>query len=186
MVVIMLAATFSPRASHQHALYFQLLIMNTNAPKSDDLPHFRNNARKQLDEVHRKRRDLPCVRVTENYRFDGPGGPVALADLLRGRSQLISIFYRRADGSSHHTYSTHARGVENLGGALQFLDLTPKGRNESRTMPWVRIMTATKQAAIGTGPDAITRHRPVAAGGSFSGRPFPPIQHKITTNQHPQ
>lgn len=198
---------------------------------------------RQLDEVRRKRRALPWTRVSADYRFDGPEGSVSLADLFRGRSQLIiyhfmfapgwkegcdgcsflsdhvdgarrhfehadvafaavsraplaeflpfkkrmgwkfpwfsshnspfnydfgvsftpeqqasgnvnynygttpyaheelhglSVFYRRGDGSIYHTYSTYARGVESIVGALQFLDLTPKGRNETSTMSWIR------------------------------------------------
>jgi predicted dithiol-disulfide oxidoreductase (DUF899 family) len=33
------------------------------------------------------------------------------------------------DGGVHHTYSTYARGVEDLMGTYQFLDLAPWGRN---------------------------------------------------------
>ncbi len=50
----------------------------------------------------------------------------------------LSVFYKREDGSIYHTYSTYARGVEILAGALKFLDLVPKGRNETDTMNWVR------------------------------------------------
>ncbi len=50
----------------------------------------------------------------------------------------LSVFYKRADGSMYRTYSTYARGVEMLAGALAFFDLVPKGRNESSTMNWVR------------------------------------------------
>jgi len=40
-----------------------------------------------------------------------------------------------------HTYSTYARGLDILVGAYNFIDLTPKGRNEEglkNTMAWVR------------------------------------------------
>jgi len=40
------------------------------------------------DELARRRRALPWTRVTEDYVFDGPNGPVSLADLFAGRSQL--------------------------------------------------------------------------------------------------
>jgi predicted dithiol-disulfide oxidoreductase (DUF899 family) len=50
----------------------------------------------------------------------------------------ISIFAR--DGARvFHTYSAYARGAEQLLGALNWLDLTPKGRNEQGTMSWVRL-----------------------------------------------
>ena len=41
------------------------------------------------DEQARQRRDLPCVKVEKEYRFDGPHGPVTLAELFGGRSQLV-------------------------------------------------------------------------------------------------
>jgi len=41
------------------------------------------------DELSQERRDLPWVRVDKAYVFDGPSGPVSLADLFEGRSQLI-------------------------------------------------------------------------------------------------
>jgi predicted dithiol-disulfide oxidoreductase (DUF899 family) len=41
------------------------------------------------DELSRQRRELPWVRVEQNYVFEGPNGPVTLADLFAGRSQLI-------------------------------------------------------------------------------------------------
>jgi predicted dithiol-disulfide oxidoreductase (DUF899 family) len=41
------------------------------------------------DEVTRKRMELPWVRVDKKYRFDTDDGAASLADLFRGRSQLI-------------------------------------------------------------------------------------------------
>lgn len=49
-----------------------------------------------------------------------------------------SVFYRDDDGGIYHTYSTYARGGDILIGAHNFLDLTPKGRNEKGTMDWMR------------------------------------------------
>jgi predicted dithiol-disulfide oxidoreductase (DUF899 family) len=53
----------------------------------------------------------------------------------------LSVFYRDAAGSIFHTYSAYARGLDNLIGAYNFLDLAPKGRDEDDlpwTMAWVR------------------------------------------------
>ncbi len=44
---------------------------------------------RKRDELSRERRELPWVRVEETYRFEGPDGVETLADLFRGRSQLI-------------------------------------------------------------------------------------------------
>jgi len=53
----------------------------------------------------------------------------------------LSVFYRNERGEVFHTYSTYARGLDILVGAYNFLDLTPKGRDEDSlpwTMAWVR------------------------------------------------
>ncbi|NGN43177.1 DUF899 family protein [Mesorhizobium sp. CGMCC 1.15528] len=50
----------------------------------------------------------------------------------------LSVFYRDGD-EVFHSYSTYARGVDVLLGAHNYLDLTPKGRNEKGTMDWVRL-----------------------------------------------
>jgi predicted dithiol-disulfide oxidoreductase (DUF899 family) len=44
---------------------------------------------RRSDEVARRRQELPWVRVDEEYRFDTEGGTATLADLFRGRSQLL-------------------------------------------------------------------------------------------------
>ncbi|AKV00603.1 hypothetical protein AKJ09_07266 [Labilithrix luteola] len=41
------------------------------------------------DRLSEKRRNLPWVRVEEDYRFEGPRGKAKLADLFEGRSQLL-------------------------------------------------------------------------------------------------
>ena len=37
-----------------------------------------------------------------------------------------------------HTYSSYARGNEEVIGAFIYLDITPKGRNEKEIMDWVK------------------------------------------------
>jgi predicted dithiol-disulfide oxidoreductase (DUF899 family) len=197
------------------------------------------------DEVSRERRALPWVRIEKDYVFDAPRGPMSLADLFDGRSQLLvyhfmfdpswtdgckscsfwadnyngvvvhlahrdvtmvtvsraplptleafkarmgwtfpwvsshgsdfnhdfhvtftdderrgdvdynyqrqsfgspeapgaSVFARDADGAVYHTYSCYSRGLDAMNGAYQWLDLTPKGRDEEglrSTMAWLR------------------------------------------------
>jgi predicted dithiol-disulfide oxidoreductase (DUF899 family) len=50
-------------------------------------------AEKQLtrlnDDLARQRRELPWVRLDKRYTFDTEGGEATLADLFRGRSQLL-------------------------------------------------------------------------------------------------
>src|SRR5260370_6217250 len=51
------------------------------------------NAEKALsrrgDELARMRQELPWVRIEKEYRFDTDEGKASLADLFRGRSQLL-------------------------------------------------------------------------------------------------
>ncbi len=52
-----------------------------------------------------------------------------------------SVFYKDATGNIFHTYSSYARGLDILIGAYNWLDLTPKGRDEEglkHGMAWVR------------------------------------------------
>jgi predicted dithiol-disulfide oxidoreductase (DUF899 family) len=52
-----------------------------------------------------------------------------------------SVFYKNDSGEIFHSYSTYSRGLDIFIGAYNFLDITPKGRNEeglSRGMAWVR------------------------------------------------
>lgn len=44
---------------------------------------------RQSDALAKRRQALPWVRVDKAYRFDTDAGPATLADLFRGRSQLI-------------------------------------------------------------------------------------------------
>src|SRR6476469_673257 len=41
------------------------------------------------DELARRRQELPWVRIDKDYRFDTEDGEASLADLFRGRSQLL-------------------------------------------------------------------------------------------------
>jgi predicted dithiol-disulfide oxidoreductase (DUF899 family) len=49
-----------------------------------------------------------------------------------------SVFYKDEDGAIYRTYSEYGRGGEEILGAYMLLDLTPKGRNESGPMEWVK------------------------------------------------
>jgi predicted dithiol-disulfide oxidoreductase (DUF899 family) len=50
----------------------------------------------------------------------------------------LSSFYKDDSGDVFHTYSSYARGGEELIGTLMILDRAPKGRNERTTMDFVR------------------------------------------------
>src|ERR1700720_4633551 len=44
---------------------------------------------RRSDELARRRQDLPWVRIDKENRFDTDDGSASLADLFRGRSQLL-------------------------------------------------------------------------------------------------
>jgi len=53
----------------------------------------------------------------------------------------ISVFYKDSSGTVFHTYSCHARGLDMMNAAYQYLDLVPTGRDEaalSHPQAWVR------------------------------------------------
>ncbi|HSE69068.1 MAG TPA: DUF899 family protein, partial [Gemmatimonadales bacterium] len=55
------------------------------------------NADKELtrqgDELAKRRRELPWVRIDKAYRFETDQGKASLADLFQGRSQLLIYHY---------------------------------------------------------------------------------------------
>ena len=53
----------------------------------------------------------------------------------------VSVFYRDGKGNVYHTYSTYSRGIDILNPAYNYLDLVPKGRDETEfdfPMTWLR------------------------------------------------
>ena len=62
----------------------------------------------------------------------------AKADAQETELPGLSAFYRDETGQVYHTYSSYGRGPEELIGTLMILDRAPKGRNEQRTMDFVR------------------------------------------------
>lgn len=72
--------------------------------------------------------DLAKGNVNYNY------GMVEGFDELPG----LSVFCKDKDGTVYHTYSSYARGNEEVIGAFIYLDITPKGRNEKEIMDWVK------------------------------------------------
>src|SRR5882724_3313801 len=48
---------------------------------------------RRSDEVARRRQELPWVRIDKKYRFETEEGSASLADLFRGRSQLLMYHF---------------------------------------------------------------------------------------------
>jgi predicted dithiol-disulfide oxidoreductase (DUF899 family)/uncharacterized damage-inducible protein DinB len=64
-----------------------------------------------------------------------------------------SVFYKNEDGKVFHTYSVYARGLDILLNAYNWLDMTPKGRNEldlPYPMAWVRHHDRYGQSGLAT------------------------------------
>src|SRR5258708_30156287 len=78
------------------------------------------------DELGRRRQELPWVRVAKEYRFETDGGIVSLADLFRGRSQLL--IYHFMFGPDYKagcaTCSTIADGFNGFAAHLAHHDVT--------------------------------------------------------------
>jgi predicted dithiol-disulfide oxidoreductase (DUF899 family) len=91
-----------------------------------------------------------------NYNFQ-------LRDSVSEEAAGISIFYKNAQDEIFHTYSTYGRGDEMLDTTYMYLDLTPKGRNETgphhNLGDWVRHHDRYDAAGF------------VDAGGRFVARP---------------
>ena len=75
--------------------------------------------------------DLAKDKVFYNF---SPIAPPDANDELPG----LSAFYKNDKGEVFHTYSSYARGAEELLGTLMILDHAPKGRNEDSTMDFVK------------------------------------------------
>jgi predicted dithiol-disulfide oxidoreductase (DUF899 family) len=58
-----------------------------------------------------------------------------------------SVFTKDAAGQLFHTYSSYSRGLDLLLGVYNWLDLTPRGRNEERIMEWVKRHDEYEEAA---------------------------------------
>ncbi len=68
------------------------------------------------------------------YNFKTAGFPVSEAP-------GASVLYKNKSGEIFRTYSCYARGLDILNGAYNFIDITPKGRDEDdlpMTMAWIR------------------------------------------------
>jgi predicted dithiol-disulfide oxidoreductase (DUF899 family) len=72
---------------------------------------------------------LASGKVYYNYQITE-----AMLEELSG----LSVFVKGADGAVYHTYSGYSRAGDIVLGAHNYLDFTPKGRNEATTMDWVR------------------------------------------------
>ncbi|MGO1430075.1 MAG: DUF899 domain-containing protein [Halomonas sp.] len=80
------------------------------------------------------------------YNYQTIEDPKYFSEELPG----LSVFYKDESGAVFHTYSSYARGNEEVIGAFVYLDITPKGRNEKEIMDWVRRHDEYDASPVGT------------------------------------
>ena len=74
--------------------------------------------------------DLAKGEVVFNYKLQ----PMKISE-----REGASVFYKDGGGKVFHTYSTYARGIDQMNAAYGYLDIAPKGRNENgRNQFWIR------------------------------------------------
>src|SRR5205814_1969530 len=81
---------------------------------------------RRSDELARRRQELPWVRVDKEYRFETDEGSASLADLFRGRSQLLvyHFMFRPDYKAGCATCSTIADGFNGFAVHLANHDVT--------------------------------------------------------------
>ncbi len=80
------------------------------------------------------------ARGVMNYNFED-------GEIMSEEMPGVSVFYKNDAGDIFHTYSSYARGGDLLIGTYNYLDLTPKGRNETVIMDWMRRHDEYEDAA---------------------------------------
>jgi len=85
--------------------------------------------------------ELVAGKVYYNYTLcEWPGG---------SEMPGISVFYKDTAGNIFHTYSCYQRGLDMLNAGYHYLDLVPKGRDETDLpygMAWLRHRDAYEEA----------------------------------------
>ncbi len=69
--------------------------------------------------------------------FNGNGVHYAVTDREDLDREGISVFSKDESGAVFHTYSCYARGIDMMNVTYQYLDLTPRGRDEDG-LEWVQ------------------------------------------------
>jgi predicted dithiol-disulfide oxidoreductase (DUF899 family) len=86
------------KTSHPTASAHQVVNRNEWLQAREQLLIKEKELTRLRDELSRRRRELPWVRVDKRYVFDGPHGTQTLAELFAGRSQLIVYHFMFGPG----------------------------------------------------------------------------------------
>jgi predicted dithiol-disulfide oxidoreductase (DUF899 family) len=96
---------------------------------------------KAMPRLLREVRDVVGERRVTIVFDRGGWSPQLFAVMIKdGFDELpgLSVFAKDDEGRVYHTYSSYARGNEEVISAFTYLDMTPKGRNETEIMDWVK------------------------------------------------
>ncbi len=88
------------------------------------------------DALSARRRELPMVKVEEDYVFEGPGGKARLLDLFEGRRQLVvyHFMFGPDDTEGHHSCSllvdniAHEEHLHALDTTVALVSRAPTGK----------------------------------------------------------
>ena len=65
---------------------------------------------RKSDELAQRRQELPWVRINKEYRFETDEGKASLADLFRGRSQLLIYHFMTVTAGRLQTVAVASNG----------------------------------------------------------------------------
>jgi predicted dithiol-disulfide oxidoreductase (DUF899 family) len=104
---------------------------------------------RRSDELARWRRpELPWVRIDKQYRFDTDEGPASLADLFRGRSQLV-VYHFMFGPNYEAGCPTCSSTADSFNGDASAVAEGPKGpdlaRAQARTTRQIPVFLLTRQ-----------------------------------------
>jgi predicted dithiol-disulfide oxidoreductase (DUF899 family) len=78
-------------------------------------------ATRAYDDLGREQRALPWVRIEKDYVFEGPSGPVTMAELFAGRSQLFIKHFMLWSGKVRQCVGCSLE-VDHVAGLLEHLN----------------------------------------------------------------
>lgn len=128
--------------ANQHLKHHDVTLVAVSRAPYDELLPYKKRMGWQFKWVSSFGSDFNYDYHASYRREDLDAGPVFhnfATQRLRGEEQPgVSIFIKDENGDIYHTYSSYERGGDILIGAYNWLDLTPRGRNEEEAMDWMR------------------------------------------------
>ena len=139
------------------------------------------------DELARRRRELPWVRVDDGYRFDTDEGGASLAGLFKGRSQLLVYHFMfgpdytagcpscSAIADGFNGFAVHLANHDVMLWAISRAPLAKLRAFKQRmgwSFPWASSLGSEFNADIGV---AITEQQQRDGGTEYNYRPQPPF-----------